>query len=109
LSRSDTLRISDILDAANQLSILVGDGSTAYDEDWMRQRAAERLLEIIGEASNGISQEFRSHHPEIPWRHVINLRNLVAHHYHRVDSRQLWTIATVNVPEMVEHLKTAVR
>jgi uncharacterized protein with HEPN domain len=42
----------------------------------------------------------------VSWRHIINLRHLLAHHYHRVDMDQLWTIASVNIPELVDELPT---
>jgi uncharacterized protein with HEPN domain len=107
LSRSDDLRIADVLEAAEQIATLVAGGRGSFDGDWMRQRAAERLLEIIGEASNAISGEFKASHPDVPWRHVVNLRHLLAHHYHRVDLDQIWTIATVSVPALAEQLSTA--
>ena len=104
MSRPDDLRIADVLEAAGQLAALVAEGREAFDSDWIRQRAAERLLEIVGEASNAISDEFKVGHPDVPWRHVVNLRHLLAHHYHRVDSDQIWTIATVSVPALAQEL-----
>jgi len=56
LSRADDLRIADVLEAAQQLATLVAGGRGAFDTDWMRQRATERLLEIIGEASNAVGE-----------------------------------------------------
>lgn len=105
MSRSDDLRIADILEAAEQLASLVADGRGRFDTDSIRQRAAERLLEIIGEASNAISDEFKGEHPDVAWRHVVNLRHLLAHHYHRVDIDQIWTIATVSVPALARELE----
>lgn len=81
MSRSDDLRIADILEAAGQTAELVAGGRELFDSDWTRQRAAERLLEIIGEAANAISDDFKVSHPNVPWRHVVNLRHLLAHHY----------------------------
>ena len=46
LSRGDELRVADVVEAAKQLGELVTDGREAFDADWTRQRAAERLLEI---------------------------------------------------------------
>lgn len=104
MSRSDDQRVADIVEAGEHLAVLVGDGRTMFEDDWMRQRATERLLEVIGEASNGLSAEFRAEHPEVAWRHVVNLRHLLAHHYHRVDPAQLWRIASVEMPTMLEQL-----
>ena len=106
MSRSDDLRVADIVEAAQQLGELVADGRDAFDADWTRQRAAERLLEIIGEASNALSEQFKSKHSAVSWRHIINLRHLLAHHYHRVDMDQLWTIATNDIPQLLAELST---
>lgn len=51
MTRSDDQRIADIVEAGDHLAALVADGRSAFDRDWMRQRASERLLEIIGEAA----------------------------------------------------------
>jgi uncharacterized protein with HEPN domain len=104
LSRGDDLRVADIVEAAEQLAELVSAGRSVFDEDWTRQRAAERLLEIIGEASNALSDDFKARCPTVSWRHIINLRHLLAHHYHRVDIDQLWTIASVNIPQLLDEL-----
>ena len=104
MSRSDDLRVADIVEAAQQLGELVVTGRDAFDADWTRQRAAERLLEIIGEASNTLSEGFKKEHPDVSWRHIVNLRHLIAHHYHRVDMDQLWTIATDDIPKLLAEL-----
>lgn len=102
MSRSDDQRLVDIREAAEQLAALVEGGREAFEKDWMRQLAAERLLEIIGEASNAISDMFKAAHPDISWRHVINLRHLLVHHYHRIDPEQVWEIAVHHVPALLD-------
>jgi len=74
MSRSDDLRVQDILDAAGQIAAVIKDGREAWDQDWIRQLAVERLLEIIGEAANALSDEFRAGCPDVPWKDVIGLR-----------------------------------
>jgi uncharacterized protein with HEPN domain len=64
----------------------------------------ERLLEIIGVAANSLSEDFRAERPSIPWRD-IGLRVVLAHHYHRIDPGQVWTIATTEVPRLVQNLR----
>lgn len=95
------MRVADVVEAAQQLGELVAAGRDVFDADWTRQRAAERLLEVIGEASNALSEDFKARHPAVSWRHIINLRHLLAHHYHRVDMDQLWTIATDDIPRLL--------
>ena len=96
--------MADIVEAAQQLGELVVTGRDAFDADWTRQRAAERLLEIIGEASNTLSEGFKKEHSDVSWRHIVSLRHLIAHNYHRVDMDQLWTIATDDIPKLLAEL-----
>jgi uncharacterized protein with HEPN domain len=49
-----------------------------------------RRLEIIGEASRKIGPEFRQQHPEIPWREMGSLRNVLIHDYEGTDSDVVW-------------------
>lgn len=69
----------------------------------------ERLLEIIGEAANSLSEDFRAQHANVPWRDIIGLRNVLAHHYHRVDPSQVWAIAATEVPSLVQDIRRAGR
>lgn len=47
-------------------------------------------LQIIGEASKNIPQDIREKYTEIPWRNIINLRNIIAHTYFYLDEDILW-------------------
>jgi uncharacterized protein with HEPN domain len=105
VSRRDDERVADILEAASQISELAEPGRDAWDKDRIRQLATERLLEIIGEAASTLSEEFRARHPGIPWRDIIGLRIVLAHHYHRVDPGQVWVIATTEVPRLAQDLR----
>jgi uncharacterized protein with HEPN domain len=105
VSRSDDERIADLLDAADELADIVNRGREAFDADAILRRAAERLLEMIGEAATGLSAEATSRHPTVPWRDITRLRIVLAHHYHRVDPAQVWTIAAGHVPAMATALR----
>ena len=107
MSRSDEQRIADILDAAAELAIIVDRGRAAFDADPVLQRATERLLEIIGEVANALDDTTTARYPEVPWTDIARLRIVLAHHYHRVDSGQVWVIATEHVPAMVHRLDTS--
>jgi uncharacterized protein with HEPN domain len=97
--------VQDILDAAAQILDVVRDGRAMWDKDRLRQLAVERLLEIIGESANVLSDEFREEHPDVPWGDIIGLRVVLAHHYHRVDPNQVWVIAADEVPRLAERLR----
>ena len=58
MSRRDDERAADILDAADGIAEIVALGRDAWDKDRIRQLAAERLLEIIGEAAKSLTEDF---------------------------------------------------
>jgi uncharacterized protein with HEPN domain len=105
VSRRDDERVADILDAASDIAWIIEPGRDAWEKDRVRQLAVERLLEIIGEAANSLSEGFRARHPGIPWRDIIGMRVVLAHHYHRVDPSQVWVIAAIEVPRLVQGLR----
>ena len=107
MSRRDDERVADILDAADEIAGVIELGREAWEKDRIRQLAVERLLEIIGEAANSLSEDFRARHPGTPWRDIIGLRIVLAHHYHRVDPGQVWAIAATEVPRLVQDIHPA--
>lgn len=106
MSRSDDERVADILEAADQLAQLVERGRAEFDSDFVVRLAVERLLEIIGEAASAMSDERRSGYPAIEWRDIARLRIVLAHHYHRIDSSQVWTIASHDAPVLAATLRS---
>lgn len=51
-----------------------------------------RNLEVIGEAASQLSEDFKSNHPEVPWREIKNFRNVVAHRYWQLNMERVWDI-----------------
>lgn len=100
MSRSDHERVADIIEAASQIAAVVERGREAWEEDRISQLAVERLLEILGESARAMSDEARGRYPSVPWSDIIGLRVVLAHHYHRVDPAQVWTIASRDIPNL---------
>lgn len=93
------------LAAAEELRVVVERGRAAFDADPILRRAAERLLEIVGEAANLLGEEMTSRYVDVRWRDISRLRIVLAHHYHRVVPDQVWTIAARDIPELVATLR----
>lgn len=107
MSRADEQRVQDILEACTQLAEIVALGEDRFMVDALLQRAAERLLEIIGEAANVLTEEVRSLIDGVPWDQIRRLRIRLAHHYHRVDPAQVWEMAATECPRLVSALRGA--
>jgi uncharacterized protein with HEPN domain len=106
VTRRDDERAADILDAADEIADIISPGRDAWDKDRVRRLAVERLLEIIGEAANSLTEDFRLSYPDVPWRDIIGLRIVLAHHYHRTDPGQVWVIAATEVPKLARDLRS---
>ena len=74
-------------------------------QDRMRMLALERSMELIGEAARRVSRSFQQKHPQIPWKEIIGLRNILAHEYGRVDHALLHATASRDVPALIAALE----
>ena len=74
--------------------------ATAFRADLQKQDAVIRRIEIIGEAAAHLSDTTRKVVPELPFRKMRGMRNIVAHDYANVDLKIVWEVATVQVPEI---------
>ena len=79
--RDDTRRLQDILEACELLIREVGPRVTDLRSDPVLQAATQRWIEIIGEAASRLSDQVRDANPDVPWRSMIGMRNVLAHGY----------------------------
>jgi uncharacterized protein with HEPN domain len=70
--------------------------------------AVERQFEKLGEAARKVSPSFRSEHPEIPWRRMVGLRNILTHRYYAIDHVQIWTIIHDVLPSVLDAVERAI-
>lgn len=62
--------------------------------------AVVRELEIIGEASNNLSDAFRERHPDIVWRRMKDMRNFLIHEYFGVNTKVVWDTCKEDLPKL---------
>ena len=96
----------DMLQAARDALAAAG-GLTAQElqRDRIRMLALERSMELIGEAARRVSRGMQNNNPQIPWKEIIGLRNILAHEYGRVDHALLHATATKDVPALIVALE----
>lgn len=93
------MRLEDILGAAKLSRALVADLSfDAYLADTVKRLAVERCLEIVSEASRYMPEELKAQEPEIPWRKVANIGNVLRHGYQSLDDLQIYNVVRDEVP-----------
>jgi len=64
------------------------------------QDSVIRRLEIIGEAVKNIPDDFKKSYPDLPWRKIAGLRDILIHQYFGIDLELTWEITIKNIPEL---------
>ena len=106
LRRSWELRISDIIEAIeNVLYYSLGMTFEQFVEDRKTIDAVIRNFIIIGEAASHLPEDFTEMHPDLPWREMRDIRNIVVHEYFGVDNMIVWETLQKNLPPLLPLLK----
>ncbi len=68
--------------------------------------AAQRWIEIIGEASSNVSSTLRARHPEVAWQEAIGARNILIHGYFHLDLDILREVVDRDLPELERRIES---
>jgi uncharacterized protein with HEPN domain len=103
---NDMARFWDILDAARAAAKFTqGRSFEDFLSDRMLRNAVERNLEIIGEAARYISRKTRDNYPDIPWKSMIALRNIITHEYGDIRYEILWSLCREKLPALINTIE----
>jgi uncharacterized protein with HEPN domain len=95
----DLILLGDILDAILRVeSYTRGVSKEQFLENLMMQDAVMHQIEIVGEASNGISEEFRETHSSLPWLQMRAIRNKIVHDYRGINLQIIWDTVKNDLP-----------
>ncbi len=100
IKREFILYLEDMFQSMQRIEEYLGDlDFRKFKMTYMVVDAIIRNFEIIGEASKNIPTKIQEKYPEIPWRKMYGLRNLIAHEYFGIDYEMIWEIAKNNLPQ----------
>jgi uncharacterized protein with HEPN domain len=106
LHKNDNVRLRHMLDAAREAaSFAQGRSRQDLDTERMLNLSLIRLLEIIGEAARGVSQEFRESHPDVPWKEIAGMRDRLIHGYFDVNLDVVWQTVLQDLPALITQLE----
>ena len=76
--------------------------------DSKTQDAVIRNIEIIGEATKKLSDEFKNKHVDVPWKQMAGIRNILIHHYFGVKLELVWQVVVRDLPALMYKLSTII-
>ena len=104
--RSDDLLVMDILESIEKIfQYTSGIEESAFVQNSEKTDAVIRNIEVIGEASGNLSEEFQSRHPEIPWSQIVAMRNRLIHGYFGVSLPTIWLVVCSDLPVLYSQIK----
>lgn len=77
----------------------------AFFEDRKTMDAVMRNLAIIGEAAKKIPADVRRNYPDVAWKKMAGLRDIVVHDYFGIDEDIIWDVVSTRVPELNRQIK----
>ena len=98
--RDDRAYLLHIRDAIAKIEDYTRHGRDAFFQDGMAQDAVVRNLEVIGEAAKNLSQGLRKGTPDVPWKRVAGMRDVLIHRYFGVDMGAVWRAVEVAIPKL---------
>jgi uncharacterized protein with HEPN domain len=98
--RDPRVYLAHILECIQKIERFTADGKERFYTDELIQDAVLRNLEVMGEAAKRIDETFRSAHPNIPWRALAGLRDILIHQYEGVDLERVWAIVERDLPSL---------
>lgn len=96
--RTDRDRLLDILEAVEKILKYSEKGRDFFQREELVQVWIIHFIQIIGEANSGLSKDFLKRHPEIAWRDIIAMRNILVHAYFSLDLDEIWNAIETDVP-----------
>jgi uncharacterized protein with HEPN domain len=105
----DITRLHHIHDAASKaIQFIKTKKRVELETNEMLGFALVRLMEIIGEAATGISEELKRKYPQIAWRQMWGMRNRLIHGCFEVNRDIIWETVTKELPSLTRQIKQVI-
>jgi uncharacterized protein with HEPN domain len=100
MKNKNLFRLKHIHDSILKIEYLVRILHTQdnFESKWVEQDAIIRNLEIIGEAAINISDDLKQNYPDVSWREIRGMRNIVSHKYFGVELNEIWSTVINDIP-----------
>ena len=98
--KNNALYLKHILKSITDIEEFTSEGRNQFYESRLIQAAVIRNLEVIGEATKHISKDILRLYPEMPWKQMAGLRDVLIHDYMGVDLDIVWNVIQREIPRI---------
>ena len=104
MTKDPRVYLAHIVECAARIRLYISSGEEGFQRNTMIQDAVIRNFEVMGEAIKRLPEEYRTAHPEIPWRTMAGFRDVLIHGYEGVDLAKVWLAASRDLPAVEQVL-----
>ena len=106
MKRDTSLFIEDILESIKNIESFTKEiTEKELSKNIEKQSAIIRQIEIIGEAAKNIPLSIRKKYPDIPWKDIVGMRDVISHGYFKVDLFIVWKVIKEDLPDLKEKIE----
>jgi uncharacterized protein with HEPN domain len=98
--KGDQVLLKHILDSIERIEEYAKAGESSFYSSTMIQDAVIRNIEIIGEATKGLSEGLQNRRPEIQWKQIARMRDFLIHVYFGVKLETVWLAIQDDIPPL---------
>ncbi len=104
--KDDRAYLLHIRDCTARIAEYTAGGRDVFFADTKTQDAVMRNLEVIGEAVKKISDGLKSSSPDVQWKQIAGMRDILIHHYFGVKLETVWSVVKDHLPELCSAVDT---
>lgn len=98
--RTPRLLLQDILESIAEVIDVTPTAVADFDANKLAQSHVLRHIATIGEAASRLPKPLRDANPAVPWRQIIDMRNILVHAYHGINWQRVYETARTDVPAL---------